>query len=99
MKFNEAYFNEMFDLLESMNLSIGEWNNYQKDLWLHLVDDRYVARNDAIQFFRFGKMFRNFYDRHGKLMTYDDVLDNLDDVIQTDEPLEQEEPQRNKLVI
>jgi hypothetical protein len=32
-------------------------------------------------------------------MTYDDVLDNLDDVIQTDEPLEQEEPQRNKLVI
>ena len=99
MKFNEAYFNEMFDILESMNLSIGEWNNYQKDLWLHLVDDRYVARNDAIQFFRFGKMFRNFYDMHGRLMTYDDVLDNLDDVIQTDEPLEQEEPQRKYSVM
>lgn len=65
--------------LEEDNVSIAQWNSYQKDIWLRLAELGYVERNDPLTFYRFGKLFRDWYDHHGFIMTIQDVEDHLQD--------------------
>lgn len=53
--------------------NLGEWNREQYKLWMQLVKQGYVNKNDPNMFGRFGAFFYDFFRKNNKLPTLQDV--------------------------
>ena len=74
---NEEYYNEMYTILERDKLPLKQWNDIQKQLWSQLVYHKLVDKNDAKMFFNFGKMFNDYYQKTGKIISYNMVVASI----------------------
>ena len=52
------------------DMPLSTWNDDQKQLWLSLVKDGAVARNDPTAFYTFGKYFDDYYHKTGEVVPY-----------------------------
>lgn len=50
------------------------WNNLQKDIWLKLVSDNAVHRDDLNTFFEFGQFFSDYFEQHRDVAPYQIIL-------------------------
>ena len=70
----DFYYKNITKLDEQNRFDLKKWNMIQKKLWQHLVQDGIVSTNNANAFYEFGKYFKDFYDEHGRVLSYSELL-------------------------
>jgi hypothetical protein len=55
------------------DMPLAQWNDDQKQLWLNLVKDGVVGRNDPTAFYQFGKYFDDYYHKTGEVVPYSEL--------------------------
>jgi hypothetical protein len=56
--------------INESNMPLAKWNHIQVLLWLQLIKDRLVNRNDTNAFYAFGKYFNDYNKKTGKILPY-----------------------------
>jgi hypothetical protein len=51
--------------------NVKDWNELQMQIWMHLVQDNIVDRNDLKTFFDFGQEFSDYFEAYGKVIPYE----------------------------
>jgi hypothetical protein len=81
---NEMYY---YELLESYKESedepirnegeLKDWLKVQKDIWLKLVDEKKVRRDDTNTFFKFGDYVKKYYTQKKNFPNYKEIITSL----------------------
>jgi len=61
-----------------IDISLVQWNTIQEDIWLKLVRNHLVKRNDIDIFLVFSRFFSDYYIKYHRIATYDEVLHILE---------------------
>jgi hypothetical protein len=66
--------NEDYKYLEEyIKNHLKEWNNTQKNIWLNLVEEGKVCKNDTFKILEFSQWFDNFFLDYGRYPTLTEV--------------------------
>lgn len=66
---------QLDEMLDRYNVT--DWNNYQKNIWLQLVNNNLVGINDVNTFFSFGQAFSDYFDKYKKPAPYNYIAKEL----------------------
>jgi len=57
----------------SSRADLKKWNEEEENIWLALVKDGTVEREDTNKFLKFGKYFSDYFEKFGKTATLEQV--------------------------